>query len=474
MQTTADVQSTGVHREPTTSVWIPKMARATVGVARADITPPIGIEGCVWGASTSTQSTGIHRNLSVTAVAIVRDTGGAYYLVTADLIGMSCYECERRIQSSIVEALSIDMDDLLLHSTHTHSAPSACIHGPQTPGSDLLPAFVDTLVEQVINACTTARRTAVTADVTWAYGRCDLAVNRDLPCGDSDIVAFNPDIPADDTMAVGRITDSHGKFLGVLVNYACHPTTLAWQNHLISPDFVGSARDVVEEEIDAPMVFLQGASGDLSPRMGFTGDTDVADANGRILGYAVLSTLAGLPAPATSLTFGGIVESGATLGEWLSVPAQPSTDLRTSRIDVPVSIKPLKSIEQLRAEWAGIGPDAIEERIRRAIRVRDGYKLDGSHRHPVWIWKWGDAIFVAQPGEAYSYLQTELRQRHPDVVVFVLNLTNGPGGVYLPTHRSYVRRSYQSWQTLLSPGGLEHIVETVDAAIHGMLATVNA
>lgn len=468
--TATAAQSNHAYSAPATSAWAPKMARATVGVARADITPPVGIEGCVWGASTSTQSTGIHRDLSVTAVAMVRESGDACFLVTADLIGMSCYECERRVQSSVAEALSADMDDLLLHSTHTHSAPRVCVHGPQTPGSELLPAFLDLVVQRLIDACETARRTAVTTDITWAYGRCDLAVNRDLPCGDSDIVSFNPDIPADDTMVVGRITDEAGKVVGVLVNYACHPTTLAWQNHLISPDFVGSAREIVEASTGAPMVFLQGASGDLSPRMGFTGDTEVADRNGYILGYAVLSTLAGLPAPATSLAFGGIVESGATLGEWQSVPAEPSTDLRITRIDVPVSIKPLKSIDQLREEWADIGSDAMEERIRRAIRVRDGYKLDGSHQHPVWIWKCGDAIFVAQPGEAYSYLQTELRRRHPGLIVFVLNLTNGPGGIYLPTHHSYVRRSYQSWQTLLAPGGLEHIMETVDAAIHDLTA----
>jgi hypothetical protein len=453
------------YDEPAITVWVPRMARSTVGIARADITPPVGIEGCVWGASTSTQSTGIHRSLSVTAVALVRESGSACFLVTTGLIGMSCYECERRIQSAVAGALTVEMDDVLLHSTHTHSAPRVCVHGPVTPGSELLPDFLDKVIEQVINACTAARDSAVEADVTWAYGRCDLAVNRDLPCGESDIVAFNPGAPADDTMAVGRITDSSGRILGVLVNYACHPTTLAWQNHLISPDFVGSAREIVEAQTKAPMVFLQGASGDLSPRMGFTGDTEIADRNGRILGYAVLSTLESLAEPASLLSFGRVVESGATLGEWLSAPAQPSTDLQTTRIDVPVSIKPLKPIEQLRAEWADIGTGASEERIRRAIRVRDGYKLDGSHRHPVWIWKWGDAVFVAQPGEAYSYLQTELRRRHPDLVIFVLNLTNGPGGIYLPTHRSYARHTYQSWQTLLAPGGLEHIVETADAAI---------
>ena len=31
------------------------------------------------------------------------------------------------------------------------------------------------------------------------------------------------------------------------MNYACHPTTLAWQNTLISPDYVGAC-EVIERE----------------------------------------------------------------------------------------------------------------------------------------------------------------------------------------------------------------------------------
>ena len=44
-------------------------------------------------------------------------------------------------------------------------------------------------------------------DITWGYGHCDLAVNRDLPCGSHEVVAFNPDIIADDTLT---ITDVEG------------------------------------------------------------------------------------------------------------------------------------------------------------------------------------------------------------------------------------------------------------------------
>ena len=41
------------------------------------------------------------------------------------------------------------------------------------------------------------------------------------------------------TLTVARVSDARRKVVATIVNYACHPTTLAWDNALISPDFVG-------------------------------------------------------------------------------------------------------------------------------------------------------------------------------------------------------------------------------------------
>lgn len=51
------------------------------------------------------------------------------------------------------------------------------------------------------------------------------------------VCGYNPDGKPDDTLLVGRLTNVAGKTLATLVNYACHPTTLAWENKAISPDY---------------------------------------------------------------------------------------------------------------------------------------------------------------------------------------------------------------------------------------------
>src|SRR4029079_6419313 len=85
------------------------------------------------------------------------------------------------------------------------------------------------------------------------------------------VCVFNPDGPADDTVLVAKIIADDGGLIGTVVNYACPPTTLAWQNPLISPDYVGAMRETVEQPTGAPCVFLQGASAALGPREGFVG-----------------------------------------------------------------------------------------------------------------------------------------------------------------------------------------------------------
>jgi len=461
----ASTDSPNANLTPRTVVWREDMSSLRMGIAQADVTPPVGIESGVWGASKHSRSESVHHGLFLTAVAREDEHGKKKFIVGIDLCVLGCLECGTNLLTRITNELGIEQNDLLFSSSHSHSTPLPCIHRSRKDGNEFVPGFIDQIAIGTVKACKEAAANVQDVDVTWAYGRCDLAVNRDLPCGSQEVVAFNPDIPADDTVVVGRIADRSGKIIGTIANYACHPTTLAWDNRAISPDYVGEARKMVQAETGAPMLFLQGASGDLSPRSQYSGETALADRHGTNLGHSILATLAAMQSPGKELRWNGIVESGALLGEWLEAPTRGPSTLKETRLDVQVRVKEMKSIEQLREEWAGIDGDALEERIQRAIRLRLGYESGQLVTHPVWVWQWGEAIFVAQPGEAYSYLQTELRRRNPGRIIFVMNLTNYPGLFYLPIKTAYVAPAYQAWQTLLAPGCIEEVVEQTDKYI---------
>lgn len=459
------MSSSAKDLHPAKAVWAPPSAFLKVGFAQRDINPPVGIRTASWGAAKRHVAAGIHNRITTTALAVFDSAGTVQYLVTVDWGWWQGETDDLAVRGAVIKALEIKEDQLMLHLTHTHAGPTTASDVSHLEGGEFVAEYHASAISNITAACKEAATKAVPAKITWAYGKCDLAVNRDLPCGDVDVVGFNPDVEADDTLTVGRVCDSTGKILGVVVNYACHPTTLAWKNSQVSPDFVGEARDLIEARIKAPMLFLQGASGDLSPRDGFSGDTEVADKNGRILGFATLAVLEKMLTSGKSMKFAGVVESGALLGDWSEEDFTGPKSTSAVRLDISVPLQKLPTIDELRERWKDIEEGARETRINRAMKLRDGYVIDGAATHPVWVWAWGDAIVVGQPGEAYSYFQTELRLRHPGRVIFVLNCTNGPGYMYLPTPGAYKRFRYQAWQTLLAEGALEIITDQVSKAI---------
>lgn len=452
---------------PAVTTWTPRESRLHAGTGRTDITPPTGVRAHNWGAARTEVATGVHRPLTATALAFRDEAAGRWrYLLSLDLGWWRDAGSFTRLRDPLLRALDAEPDDLLLHLVHTHAGPSVCDLGLDLPGADLLEGYQRTLEAGARDACLRARDSAVDAVVTWGTGWCDLAVARNLPCGDRDVVAFDPGTPADGTLLLGRVTAVDGGApIGVLLNYACHPTTLAHHNALLSPDLVAGAREVVEQVAGAPCLFLQGASGELAPREQYGPGTEQADRNGRALGHAAAAVLEQMGPPGTRLRFDGVVESGAPLGLWVREPAPVPADVTCTRRTVALPAKPVPSAEQLRTQWAGIDPAAATERVRRATRLAEGYVADGAAAHPLWVWRLGDAVLVAHPGEAFSALQTELRRRHPDRAVLVLNLTNGPGFVYLPDRASYHWDRYQVWQTLLAPGCLEALTDAADALI---------
>ena len=101
----------------------------------------------------------------------------------------------------------------------------------------------------------------------------------------------------------------------------------------------------------------------------------------------------------------------------------------------------------------------------RARRVRAYYATRDPYPFTIWLWRLGDCAFVGVPGEPYSWLQLELRRRHPELAVFVLGVTNAEMSAYLPRDDCYDHELYQAWQTPYARGCLESVVEAADAAL---------
>lgn len=441
---------------------------APMGVCDVDITPDLGVRHRNWPASAEL-ATGVHRPLRLTALAIGASDRHAQVLITIDATWWRRSADEWALRSRVLAALGLPEANVVIALSHTHAGPVLLGNADDVAGGRASREYLDLLADRAVQAATSALASRTPAILQWSRGRCTMAVQRDLAHAGRAVVGFNPDVEADDTVLVGRVSTPAGATVATVVNYACHPTTLAWQNEHLSPDWVGAMRALVEAETGVPCMFLQGASGELSPRDQYTGDLATADRNGEVVGHAVLSTLLDMPPPGTSLNFEAVVESGAPLAMWRSRPTTMPTDARAVIQRVAMDVQPLASPDELARRWPEVDGGVLEERLRRAVDLRDGYVTGPVVDHPVWVWRLGAAVVVAHPGEAYSWLQVELRRRFPAHHVVVANLSNGPGFVYLPTRRAYEMGTYQTWQTVLEPGSLERLVECSTAAIEDLL-----
>ena len=449
----------------------PSAFAGLAGVARRDTTPPEGIYARMWGAATWDFAEGVHRPLSVTVMALQAAAGGSRprllvgldIALLGDLGGTSDSE---RVLTPVREALGLERGELLVNCSHTHSAPWAAMSRSDMPGGELIGPYLDQLSAAILAAGEEALDLLAPATLTWATGRCDLARNRDLPDPRSDdgklVCGFNPAARADDTLVVGRVTaDSDGRILGTIVNYACHPTTLAWENTLISPDYIGAMREVVEAHTgSAPCLFLQGASGELGPAHQYVGDPAVADQHGRRLGFGALSALEGMLPPGQALRFDAVVESGAPLAVWLPGPFEPSPVLDGGLVDVPLPLKPMPTVDELEAQRAAATDDRpLAERLFRKIQIVKNLSAGDHHVFPAWVWRAGDSLLVAHANEAYSCFQEDLRAAFPDSTVVVMNTSGAEMGYLYPPELDGLDL-YQVWQTPFSKDALPTLTES--------------
>jgi hypothetical protein len=444
-----------------------------IGIARVDITPPVGICARNWGAAKHDVARTIHRPLTLTAMTLAPASGGqTLVLVEADLFAWKSLQTHRDFLSRLHQELSVEPTNLIFALSHTHSAPVLMDADDSLPGSGLHRTWMGQMFESTARAVRQAMEQRFLGTIDWHAGRCDLATNRDLPDPDSArqriVCGYNPDGVPDDALLVGRISDTAGRIQGTLVNYACHPTTLAWENEAISPDYVGAMRDTIQRATNAPALFLLGACGELAPRYQYVCDLEVADRHGRELGYAALATLNGMEPPGAQLRYAEVVESGAPLAVWRHEPNEPSQELRATSTSVALPIKNWSSAKELESQLRKCTDRALKERLRRKLNIRLGLGDVSTFKLPVHIWRIGDAVLVGSCCEAYSVLQRELRRQFPDTTILCMNLINGSIG-YLPPAELYDEDAYTVWQTPFVRGSYECVLETMTRAIREIL-----
>ncbi len=485
-------------------------ARCRFAIAEADITPPAGIYHRMWGAATHDRAEGVHRPLRA-SVAIIAPRAesdatspgpavppGTAILASLDHCLVGAVELDMLLEP-IMAATGVSREAVTILFTHTHGAGLMTLDRQSLPGGELIPGYLQSVGQRLAELVAQGLAALQPATMVFGKGRCDLAVFRDQWDYKSGqfVCGYDPTVTADDTLLVARVTGEAGETLATFVNYACHPTTLAWDNRLVSPDYIGAMRELVERQTHAPCVFLQGASGELGPYEGYVGDVAVADRNGRRVGYAALAAIEALPPAGTWYRYAGPVVSGATIGVWRH-ERLPSEELASQsgwryrrweidlpyRSELPTAAKVAAELDEWRAaeSQATAAGDltrardcrAMVERQTRMARRLEQLPTGASYPLEVRLWRWGGADFLAVPGEHYSLLQTALRAVAPSRVLLIATIAQGWGPSYLPTRETYGRGIYQESIAIVAPGSLERVVAEVERVLRAWDAGVEA
>jgi len=219
------------------------------------------------------QSEGVHDRICH-RIAALDDGVTTVFLVSTEIctIDPSYYHAFCR---KLEQETGIKPEQVWWSTTHTHSAPHV---GPQS----LAPLFSGTLgdrfsiqhdtaywarvTDHLVSGIREARTRLEPARLGIGRGTAHANVNRRERKPDGrTVLGVHPDGPADRQLGLLRLERLDGTPLGLIANYAVHGTALGGGNKQISGDVPGFAAAYVERQLGAPLLFINGAEGNVAP-----------------------------------------------------------------------------------------------------------------------------------------------------------------------------------------------------------------
>lgn len=245
------------------------------GVAKVEITPPVGTPLGGFGDRFGKPSTGVHD--PITAKALVLDDGTTRLaILTTDLVGTNP-EMARRV----AEKSGFPRERLLVCASHTHSGPGAYGEGPFAAlvlGGFQQSVF-DHMADGMARALTQANQSLQPASLAVGETRLPKFMRNRRKLRIKD--------PA---LWVLRVDTRDGKPLGMLLNLTAHGTVLDGHNLEFSGDWMGFTQAYLEKSVPGlTALYANGAEGDVSPNIpDNSSNFEGAKAHGELGGQAAL------------------------------------------------------------------------------------------------------------------------------------------------------------------------------------------
>ncbi|MBE7106656.1 alkaline ceramidase [Bacillus cereus] len=381
-----------------------------VGICKVDITPPLGIDFI-----------GYHRPIGISkieehiyaTVYVFENNQTKTVFISIDNIGM-LIEDTIIIREQVAHELNVPFKNITVVYTHTHS-------GPETVGDDqLTKSYKTILINNVVKGAIIANDNMQLSEVGWNVTMGEIGVNRRERTSDRKVkMGINENGVVDKRIGVLAIRNYKTKELtGIIVFCTAHPNVLKSDSDILSADYPGLTRGILEQTLNCPVIIVQGAAGNVNAK--YRGSKEALKHMAYILSGNVLTML-------PTVTY-NLISKLNTI----------STTMKMKLKDIP-ELEEIKKMALLAQKQWGVNTDQWLSVV--VAKHKENIKQLAIDLE-IQLFQINDGSFSGIPMEPFSETALAIKENLNNELAFFGGYTNGYLG-YLPTKEEYIYGGYE-------------------------------
>lgn len=398
------------------------------GIVRTKITPPVGIDltGYIGRPGPSAR---IHDDLYATAL-ILDDGSTRIGIVSLDILGMD-FQQDAILRSAISQSSGIAPENLLIVSSHTHAGPATqFLRECGTPDESYVRWLYSTVKSTVKEASENMADASLSITKTTSNlgtNRRDWVLEQGKQQSKTSGVITDPEVTA-------LIVEIDEKKPVVLFNYACHGVVMGADNVDISADWIGAARNTLEETpAVGTAMFLQGCCGNINPT--YRGTFQEVKRAGEAVAFPLLEALSN----STKIEDPQI----KVIWKIVELPFNPMPDIEEVEQEITFRREEISKQKAEGASKVAIGVNlAMLGWAEDALKAIENENAPSHISMPLQAISIGDVILAAIPGEVFCEIGLAIRKMANSTVIPV-GYANGNVG-YVPTAEAHIEGGYET------------------------------
>ncbi len=415
-----------------------------VGFAKESITPGSGVNMRGYGNDAHRVSTGFLDYIYATCIAL-KDGDDIVLLYSTDLL-TSDVAWTQEARETLNAQLGVPMENIQIGATHSHTAPA--IGTAHAAIKEWKVQYMDALLN-------TAKKAIEDLAPTTMYGKKVLTEKQNFVrhykmedgtyagsnFGNWGLKPVDHAVPGDPGMTLIKFDREGDKKDILLMNWQAHCDMVG--GTLISADYVGVARDILEKETGMNFIFFLGATGDQNPNTRIAeekANVDYKKYGAELAQYA----LDAIPEITEKIEGQGIASKQETI-------TYKSNKYGQDRLADAIKVNEL---------FKQTGDSGTANTLAKSLGFWSVYQCNGivsCSKYPetgqftVNVHRIGGLGFVAAPYEMFSENGKYIKTNSPYDFTIVSTVTNGYTN-YFPTKEAYEYGCYESYTARFDAG----------------------